>query len=190
MNTAYLYLLVVLLISLTNCQTCTMLDNIDFDNGYKTMLYGIPSAQDCCAACSTFDDCLYFSYVKAQSAGVWYQRCFIKTEGGNQKTDAAVTAGYNNRPPPPTLNCTTYDEVDYDNGWLSLVEKVPTAGRCCELCSYYPGCNIWTYIKDPKAGAWYQRCFFKADTTGKKNKCWNHIRNGFRNTSKCTPSSG
>jgi len=49
-----------------------------------------------------------------------------------------------------------------------LVEKVPTAGRCCELCSYYPGCNIWTYIKDPKAGAWYQRCFFKADTTGKK----------------------
>jgi len=58
--------------------------------------------------------------------------------------------------------------VDYDNGWLSLVEKVESAGRCCELCSYYPGCNIWTYIKDPTAGAWYQRCFFKADTTGKK----------------------
>jgi len=167
MITAYL-LVVVLLIALTNSQTCTIQDNTDFDNGYKVMLYGIQSAQDCCAACSSFEECTYFSYIKDPNAGMWYQRCFIKTDGTGQKQDNAVTAGHNSRPPAPPSNCTMQDNVDYDNGWLSLVEKVESAGRCCELCSYYPGCNIWTYIKDPNAGAWYQRCFFKSDTTGMK----------------------
>jgi len=26
----------------------------------------------------------------------------------------------------------------------------------------YPGCNYWSWIKNTGAGAWYQRCFFKA----------------------------
>jgi len=167
MNTNCFYLLVVL-IGFAYCQTCTLEDNTDYDNGYQTMLYNIASAQDCCTACNSFDDCLYFTYIKDAGAGAWYKRCFIKTAEANKKTNTAITAGSNGRKPPPVTNCTMQDGVDYDNGWLSLVEKVPSAGRCCELCSYYPGCNIWTYIKDPAAGAWYQRCFFKADTTGKK----------------------
>jgi len=57
--------------------------------------------------------------------------------------------------------------VDYNNGYLSLLEKVSSPDECCAECTNYPGCNYWTYIADPKAGAWYQRCFMKSTNTPK-----------------------
>jgi len=131
------------------------------------MLYNISSAADCCTACNSFDDCSYFSYVKDPKAGQWYKRCFIKNSGSAQKADPAVTAGSNGRGPDPPAPCTQEDNTDYSNGWLSLLENVPSADACCNECRHYPGCMAWSWIKDPKAGAWYQRCFLKASTQNK-----------------------
>jgi hypothetical protein len=36
------------------------------------------------------------------------------------------------------------------------------------MCRHYTGCKAWSWIKDPTAGAWYQRCFFKSSTANKK----------------------
>jgi len=154
---------------IVNGQMCTIEDNTDYDNGYLVMLYGIKSAGDCCTACSTFEECVYFSYIKDPNAGEYYQRCFIKTSGTNKKTNNAVAAGPISRPPPPPPpgTCTIEQNVDYNNGWLSLLEHVPSEEQCCQACSSYPGCNFWTWIKDPKAGAWYQRCFFKSSDNAK-----------------------
>jgi hypothetical protein len=158
----------LLLIVNTIGQTCTLEDNTDYDSGYAVMLYGIKSAADCCSACATFDDCTYFSYIKDPNAGVWYQRCFVKTVGGNKKVDASTVAGPVNRPPPPTPPmCQMENNTDFNNGWLSLLEKVPDPGTCCAACTDYPGCNYWSWISDPKAGAWYQRCFFKSTNAPK-----------------------
>jgi len=161
-------LALLLCFNVANAQTCTLQDNTDYDNGYLVMLYGIKSAGDCCTACSTFAECTYFSWVKDPGAGVWYQRCFIKNSGDNKKTDNAAVAGPISRPaPPPPTTCQMEQNTDFNNGWLSLIEKVPSAGSCCAACSNYPGCNYWSWIEDPKAGAWYQRCFFKSTNTPK-----------------------
>jgi len=152
-----------------SAQSCTLNQNVDYNNGYLVMLYNLNSAQDCCAACSTFEECTYFSYVNAASAGTWYKRCFIKNGGTNQIVNNATIAGPNNRPaPPPPQPCTVEDNTDYDNGWLTLIEQVPSADACCDLCRHYPGCQAWSWIKDTTAGAWYQRCFFKEGATNKK----------------------
>lgn len=150
-------------------QSCTLNDNTDYDNGYLAQLYNVTSAQTCCSACGSFAECEYFSWVKLPSAGAYYQRCYIKTSGTNMKTNAATTAGPVNRnPPPPPPQCAMVeDNTDYNNGWLSLLENVPDASTCCYECSNYPGCKYWSYTKDPSAGAWYQRCFFKASNSGK-----------------------
>jgi hypothetical protein len=50
---------------------------------------------------------------------------------------------------------------------MSLVENVPSAEVCCDECGHYPGCKAWSWIKNPAAGAWYQRCFFKESTENK-----------------------
>jgi len=152
--------------TLANTQTCTFEDNTDYDNGYLVMLYDLKSAADCCTACNTFDECSYYSYVKLASAGEYYQRCFIKDSGTNKKTNAATTAGPSGKtPPPPPPACQMEQNVDFNNGWLSMIQHVPSAQACCDSCRYYPGCNYWSWISDPKAGAWYQRCFFKSTNT-------------------------
>jgi len=127
------------------------------------MLFNITSAQGCCSACASFAECTYFSWIKDPNAGQWYQRCFIKTSGTNMKTSNANVAGPVNRaPPPPPPKCQMVeDNVDYNNGWMSLLENVADAATCCYECSNYPGCKYWSYMKSPSAGAWYQRCFFK-----------------------------
>jgi len=50
---------------------------------------------------------------------------------------------------------------------MTLLEDVPDAGTCCNQCRYFPGCAAWSWIKDPKAGAWYKRCFFHSSTANK-----------------------
>ncbi len=41
------------------------------------------------------------------------------------KTNQATVAGPVNRPPPPAPQCSLIeDNVDYNNGWLSLLENV------------------------------------------------------------------
>jgi len=163
-------LLLSVIIAGCYAQTCTIEDNTDYDNGYLVMLYKVPSAQQCCAVCNGFEECTHFSWVKNPSAGEWYQRCFVKTSGDGKKTDTGITAGSNGRAAPRS-NCTSSaieDNIDYDNGWLSLLEHVPTADACCNACNNYPGCNYWTWSKDPTAGDWYHRCYFKASNAGRK----------------------
>jgi len=162
------FLLQLVVLILTNAQTCTIEDNTDYDNGFLTFLYDIKSAGDCCTACATFEECAYFSYIKEPNAGQYYQRCYIKDSGTNKKTNNANVAGPVNRtPPPPPPSCQMEENVDFNNGWLSMLQKVESAQACCDACRYYPGCNYWSYITDPKAGAWYQRCFFKATNSPK-----------------------
>jgi len=162
------FALFLVALALANAQQCTQEDNTDYDNGYLVMLYDIKSAGDCCTACSTFEECAYFSYVKLASAGEYYQRCFVKSSGTNKKANNATVSGPINRtPPPPPPTCQMENNVDYKNGWLSLIENVPSSGDCCWECANYPGCNYWSWINDPKAGAWNQRCFMKADNSNK-----------------------
>lgn len=164
-------LVLCLLVASTYAQSCTFEDNTDYDNGYLTMLYKVPSAQACCAACNDFEECTHFSWIKDPNTLSWYQRCFIKDSGDKKKTDNGLTAGSNGRAPPATTCATSSnveDNTDYDNGWLSLLTNVDTADQCCKACSNYPGCNYWTWSKDPSAGDWYHRCYFKATNNGKK----------------------
>jgi len=134
----------------------------------KVMLYDLKSAGDCCTACASFEECQYFSYVKLASAGEYYQRCFIKDSATGKKANQATVAGPVNRNPPPSPPSCQYEEnVDFNNGWLSMLQKVASPQACCDACRYYPGCNFWSYINDPKAGAWYQRCFFKGTNSPK-----------------------
>lgn len=154
--------------SLTSSQTCSLEDNTDYDNGFLLFLYQIPTAQDCCAACATFEECTTYSYIKAQSAGEYYQRCYIKSSTTGKKINNATTAGNINRPPPPAPQCGGQeDDTDFNNGWLSLLQHVPSAAVCCDECGNYPGCVAWSWIKDPTAGDWYQRCFFHGSTANK-----------------------
>jgi len=149
--------------------SCTIVDNTDYNNGYTVMLYNIPTAAACCDACSTFEECTAFTYEKLNSSGVWYQRCFVHRETSMSEANKAITAGTLRPNPAPPACADIEQQTDYDNGWLSLLEQVPDPNTCCEACSYYPGCNYWSYITDPKAGSpWYQRCFFKASNSNKK----------------------
>jgi len=153
--------LVLIYISGVLSQTCTLQDDTDYDNGFLTFLYNIQSAEDCCTACQTFEECTTFSWVKSADAGQYYQHCYIKNSATNQKVNNATTAGSVKNPPPPNLQCASQeDNTDYNNGWLSLVQNVPSAEVCCDECGHYPGCKAWSWIKNPAAGAWYQRCFF------------------------------
>jgi len=103
-----------------------------------------------------------------------------------KKTNNAVVAGPINRTPPaPPPTCQMDENTDFNNGWLSLIEKVPSPGECCEACGFYPGCNYWSYITDPKAGAWYQRCFFKSTNSPKVSN--NGTTAGTVNTRPPTP---
>jgi len=133
------------------------------------MLYNISTAQACCEACSTFDECYYFSWEKLPSAGEWYKRCFVKSTGTVKTVNNAITAGMVKATPAPPVCADVEQGTDYNNGWLSLIEQVPDPATCCDACSYYPGCNYWSYINNKTAGAWYQRCFFKADNTMKQS---------------------
>jgi len=102
---------------------CTMQDNTDYDNGFLTFLYNIPSADACCAACQTFAECTTWSWVKLASAGAYYQRCYIKSSTTGMKSNNATTAGTVTGPPPPALQCGSIeDNTDYNNGWLSLAK--------------------------------------------------------------------
>jgi len=84
------------------------------------------------------------------------------------KVNNATTAGTVSRPPPPPPKCASQeDNTDYNNGWLTLLENVPSAATCCDQCGHYPGCAAWSWIKNTGAGAWYQRCFFKGAATNK-----------------------
>jgi len=162
--------LVVLFLAYAAAQTCTTHDNYDYNNGYLVQLYGLADAGHCCTACGTFDECTNWSYDKDPSSGTpWYQSCYIKTSNTSGKANNAITAGDLNRTPPPPYQCQLVeDNTDYNNGWMSLVQNVPNANTCCQLCANYPGCKYWSWIKDPNTGGgWYQRCFFKATNSNK-----------------------
>jgi hypothetical protein len=176
--------LLLLLVIAVGCysQSCTLEDNTDYDNGFLTMLYKIPSAQACCDACNGFQECVSFSWIKNPGALSWYQRCFIKNSLDGKKTDTGQTAGRNGRNPPAS-NCSNSGVevgIDYDNGWLSLLKDVPSAAACCDLCNNYPGCNYWTWDDDSKAGDWNHRCYFKASNAGRKT-------NAVTTSGKATP---
>jgi len=168
MKTPALLLPLLCLLAAAWGQSCTLEDNTDYDSGYLVVLYDIKSAQDCCTACGTFEDCNYFSYIKDPKAGEWYQRCFIKSSGAGKKVNNATVAGPVSRPPPPVHTCASVDDnVDYNNGWLSLLEGVPDAETCCYSCSNFPGCKYWSYMKSSSSGSWYQRCFFKSSNVNR-----------------------
>lgn len=169
-------LALLLLVGLCCGQSCTLQTNTDYNNGYLVMLYNISSAGDCCSACATFEECTYFSYVNDPVAGEWYKRCFIKNSGSNKIVNNATIAGpVNNLPPPPPTTCSLIEQnTDYNNGWLTLLENVADVESCCLNCANYPGCKYWSYINDPTAGAWYQRCFFK-DTNSNKTVKANNV---------------
>eukprot|EP01111_Echinosteliopsis_oligospora_P007614 TRINITY_DN2284_c0_g1_i1.p1 TRINITY_DN2284_c0_g1~~TRINITY_DN2284_c0_g1_i1.p1 ORF type:complete len:442 (+),score=131.78 TRINITY_DN2284_c0_g1_i1:38-1363(+) len=167
MNTLLICSVVAILLTLATAQQCTIQTDTDYDSGYLVMLYGLASAEDCCSACSTFEECTYFSYISNPSAGDWYQRCFVKNSGVGKHVNNGTIAGPVNVPPPPPSSCSYEVGVDYNNGWLSLLENVPDPETCCNNCAHYPGCNYWSYVNDTSRGAWNQRCFLKATNSNR-----------------------
>lgn len=65
-------------------------------------------------------------------------------------------------------SCTLQDNTDYDNGYLVMLYGVTSAQDCCNACASFAECEYFSWVKDPNAGEWYQRCFIKPSGTGKK----------------------
>jgi len=95
-----------------------------------------------------------------------YQRCFIKDSatGKTRPLSRVLLTEILHR-----LHPLASMKNNFNNGWLSMLQKA-----CCDACRYYPGCNFWSYINDPKAARSGKRglTWFNSKSELQKSVLW------------------
>jgi len=150
----------------------------------------VANAGRCCSLCAYFPRCKSWTWVKDAKLPTGNPgQCWLKGALPGQKVhkvDIVSGLSPNVRNPPvvlpgelgtsaqphpktgleqlPPQHCSTVEQnidyVDDPSASKRHVDHVPNPGKCCAVCSHFPQCRSWTWVKDAKL------------PTGNPGQCW------------------